>query len=329
MTVAAKDLLRSRGAGLPGLLVELGVVGVALLCNLVVRWYTLDDLDLAVAHAHDLLALEQRLGLDWEHAIQDATLGVPWLSGASDAFYFWGYLPVLVTAVVWLYLRRPAAYATARNALLVSGAVGMFVYAFYPCAPPRLSGLGYIDTVAAGAFDAEARPIGVANELAAVPSFHVAWLIVAAVVVFRLTRSRPLRVLCVLQPVVMSYSIIASGNHWVLDIPAGVVVSVIGLYGADRLERFASRRTAPGGRRPQLPELTSRRPAGSAVLGEGAPNRRKAPESAVEHDSSASREHGARVCAHIPRRASLLPDVVSGHPDISAAKARPSSCQWH
>jgi len=233
--MAASDLLRTRGRGLPGLLVELGVVGVALVVNLLVRWYTLDDLDVAVGHARDLLSLEQRLGLDWEHAVQDATLGVPWLSSFCDWFYVWGYLPVLAAAIVWLYLRRPSAYATVRNAMLVSGAIGMLGYAFYPTAPPRLSGLGYVDTVATGSFNAEARPSGIANELAAIPSFHVAWLIVVAVVVFGLTRSPTLRALCVLHPAMMSYAIISSGNHWVLDIPAGVAITVVGLYAAGRL----------------------------------------------------------------------------------------------
>lgn len=231
------SLLRSRGRGPRGVLVELALVGIALACNLLVRWYTLDDVDLATANARDLLALQETLGVDWERGVQDATLGVPWLSSFSSWFYVWGYLPVVVAGLVGLYVRRPVAYATLRNALLVSGAVGLPVYALYPVAPPRLTDPGYVDTVASSAVEAAARPVGVANEIAAVPSFHVAWLLVVAVVVFRVTRSVLVRTACVVHPVVMCFVVVATGNHWVLDLPAGAAITVVGLYGASRLAR--------------------------------------------------------------------------------------------
>ena len=238
----ASSLLRSRGRGLGGVLVELALAVLALACNLVVRWYTLDDVDLATANARDLLALQETLGVDWERAVQDATLGVPWLGSFSSWFYVWGYLPVVVAGLVGLYVWRPVAYATLRNALLVSGAVGLPVYALYPVAPPRLTGPGYVDTVASSTVEAAARPVGVANEIAAVPSFHVAWLLVVAVVVFRVTRSVLVRIACVVHPAVMCFAVVVTGNHWVLDLPAGAAIAVVGLYGASRLART---RTSP------------------------------------------------------------------------------------
>jgi hypothetical protein len=244
VTVTSTDLLRSRGQGLRGVLVELGFVGLAAVLNLAVRAYTVDDLETAVANAHDVLALQQDLGIDWERAVQDATLAAPWLSSFCAWFYVWGYFPVVGLALVWLYLRRPATYAVLRNAVLVSGAVGLAAYAFYPCAPPRLAGLGYTDTVATSVLDAAARPGGFANELAAIPSFHVGWLMLVGVVVFRVTRSVPLRILCVVHPALMSYAVVATGNHWVLDIPAGAAITVVGLYGAGRIRASRQVRVA-------------------------------------------------------------------------------------
>jgi membrane-associated phospholipid phosphatase len=229
-----------------GVLVELGLVGVAVGCNLAVRWYTLDDVDTAVAHARDLLDLQRALGVDWERAIQDATLAMPWLSHNLSWFYVWGYFPAVFAAMVGLYVARPTAYALLRNALLLSGLVGLLFYAFYPCAPPRLAGLGYTDTVLGNdALDAAARPSGLANEIAAIPSFHMAWLIVAAVVVFITTRSRWLRLLCVLEPALMAYAVVATGNHWVLDVPAGAALAAVGLYGATRLSVLSPRTSGP------------------------------------------------------------------------------------
>lgn len=213
------------------LLTELGLLVVGLGAYLAVHWYTLDRTDEAVANARDLFALQRTLGLDWEHGIQEATLSVPWLSSFCAWFYVWGYFPVLIATLVWLYARHRDAYRDLRNGALASGAVGFLVHAFYPVAPPRLTGYGFKDTLT-GALDAMARPLGVSNAIAAVPSFHVGWLVLAGVIVFRVTGSRVLRTVWVLLPVTMSYAVVATGNHWVLDIPAGVAIGVVGLLGA-------------------------------------------------------------------------------------------------
>ena len=52
-----------RAPGLLGVGIEVGVVLVAVLTNLLVRQLTLDDVDVAVAHAHSLLSLQESLGL--------------------------------------------------------------------------------------------------------------------------------------------------------------------------------------------------------------------------------------------------------------------------
>jgi hypothetical protein len=220
----------------PRPLPEVGFLVLGLVAYLAGRWYTLDSTDRAVANAHDILALQQTLGLDWEHRVQDATEAVPWLSAFCAHFYVWGYFPVLIATLVWLYVRHPDGYRALRNGALVSGAVGFLVQAFYPVAPPRLSDRGFTDTLT-GTLDALARPLGVSNHLAAVPSFHVGWLVLAAVIVLRVTDSRALRVVWVLLPLTMSYVVVATGNHWVLDIPAGAVIAAVGLAGAAALGR--------------------------------------------------------------------------------------------
>jgi hypothetical protein len=233
-------------------LTELGFVAAGLVCYLIVSWYTAGQTASAVANAHDVLALQQRLGLDWEQAIQDATLVVPWLSGFLAHFYVWGYLPVMAAALVWLYVRRPETYPTLRNAMLVSGAVGMATYALYPCAPPRISHAEFADTVASGSLELFARPVWM-NELGAIPSFHCGWLMLAAFVVFRATTSTVLRVWCVVHPAVMCYAVLASGNHWVIDIPIGAAVAALGMVVATRVipalptapPAGRARRTAP------------------------------------------------------------------------------------
>jgi len=233
------SLLVRRAPGRRGVAVEAGVVAVALLANLLVRRLTLDDLPVATANAHSLLALQERWGLDWEHAAQRGLDEAPWLATFASWFYVWGYLPVVAAALVVLFARWPHDYARLRNALLVGGIVGLPVYALYPVAPPRLTALGYADTVRGSVVDGLARPTEVANEIGAMPSFHVGYLVVVSVVVWRLTRRWWVRACCVLHPVVMCWVVVATGNHWVLDLPAGLALALVGLAVASRLERTA------------------------------------------------------------------------------------------
>ncbi len=235
LTPPMTSLVARRAPGAVGVLVEVGVVGVALLANLLVRWLTLDDLDVAVANAHSLLDLQQRLHLDWEHSAQVLVEQHSWLATASSWFYFWGYLPVVAVALVALFTVSPHGYAYLRNALLAGGVVGLPVYVLYPLAPPRLTDLGYADPVAASLVADPSRPIGIANEIGAMPSFHVAYLVVVSVAIWRLTRSRWIRAWCVLHPLTMCWVILATGNHWVLDLPAGLLLAVVGLGAAEAL----------------------------------------------------------------------------------------------
>lgn len=224
------------GRGWRGLPTEAALVATALLVNLAVRRHTRDAGDVATGHGQDILDLERALGVDWEQAVQDAALDVPGLGHLASYYYVWGYLPVIAATMVWLYLRRPRGYRVLRNALLLSGAVGVTVYALYPTAPPRLMESGFVDTVARHSLDAAARPAGIANEIAAVPSFHVGWLVLAMTVLFWSVRHWWLRALCVLHPLGMVWSVVASGNHWLLDLPAGLVVAGAGLWASVRWE---------------------------------------------------------------------------------------------
>lgn len=197
---------------------------------LLVRWYTAGRTEEAVANAREVLALEQALSLDVEHAVQTATFAsAPWLGHLATHFYVWGYLPVVVAATLWLYARHRDSYRTLRTALLVSGSVGLLVYALYPCAPPWISDDRFSDSVGAASLDAFARPAWIMNELGAMPSFHCAWLTLVAVVVFRAARSRLVRVLCVVWPTFMYFAVVATGNHWLLDLPAGLALAAVGL----------------------------------------------------------------------------------------------------
>lgn len=227
---------------------ELGFVAAGFCCYLLVRWSTLGRTDEAMENAAEVLGLEERLGLDWEHGIQSATYAlVPWLGHAATHFYVWAYFPVLVAVALWLYPRHPDAYRRLRTALLASGVVGLAVYALYPCAPPWMSDDRFTDTVTHASLDAFARPGGIMNEVGAMPSFHVGWLTLAALVVFSVAGGWVVRALCVTFPLVMFFAVVATGNHWMLDIPAGLALAGLGLLVATRGPAARHHEAAGGG----------------------------------------------------------------------------------
>lgn len=99
---------------------------------------TLADSDVAPArrHADRLVTLERWLHIDLELWLNHRISG--WLPLALAASYWYAVLLYGVTpsVLIWLYRRDSCRYARARNALIVTTAIGLTVYLAYPTAPP-------------------------------------------------------------------------------------------------------------------------------------------------------------------------------------------------
>ena len=105
-------------------------------------------------------------------------------------------------------------------------------------------------------------PDMVSNQFAAMPSLHCAWAAWCGIVVFLLVRRTWVRVLAVLYPLTTFVAVMATGNHYLLDIVAGV-----GLLAAGR------RRRPP--RRPAGPRPAGAGGAGVTALARTARGRRR------------------------------------------------------
>src|SRR5947209_13751516 len=68
-----------------------------------------------------------------------------------------------------------------------------------------------------------------ANELAAMPSLHMAWAAWCALVLWRVSERRWVRVLALLYPCVTAFAVLATGNHFVLDLLAGLATLALAL----------------------------------------------------------------------------------------------------
>jgi hypothetical protein len=185
---------------------------------------------------------------------------------------------ILATGVALFVLRRDR-YRLLRNAMFVSGAIGFLFFALFPVAPPRLLDLGLVDTVTQQSHSYRAlQPPGLTNQYAAFPSLHAGWNVLLGIVLFGTTTQLAVRTFAVLSPVAMVIAVIATANHFVLDVAGGVVVVLAGLGAAALIERSRSVATLSA-RAGDVPRARSRgtggrgRPArspGRAVSGAGA-----------------------------------------------------------
>jgi membrane-associated phospholipid phosphatase len=194
----------------------------------------------AVAHARSAYHLEQALGIAVEGPIQRASLAIPGLTVAFGIGYL--ALHVLLTGAVllWLYWRHPGGYVVLRNALLVASVLALIGFIVWPTAPPRLAGIGIAGTLSQAGVALNSPTLTLLyNPYAAMPSLHEAY---AAITAYGIRRHAPNRVVWaagVLLPIWVAVEVIATGNHFVLDVVAGVVVAEIGLLAARRFASFS------------------------------------------------------------------------------------------
>jgi len=215
-------------AGLPA---ELLLLGSALSLYYLVRGLSHERVAVAFDHANQLIDLEKALGIFWEADLQNRVLSYGWLVDALNAMYLYGHLPVIFVVAVWLYFWHRPQYLLMRNAFLISGVIGLIVYATFPVAPPRfMTEFGFTDTVFSQyGVSRVANPWFLRNEYAAVPSLHFGWNLLAAVTVWQASRDVALRSFAVLMPLTTLAAIVLTANHYILDAVAGLLAVAVGM----------------------------------------------------------------------------------------------------
>jgi hypothetical protein len=183
--------------------------------------------------------------------VQEWSHGVPYLPALLGAAYMSLHFGATLLALRWVYRERRDAFALVRSTLIVSTALALAGYVLYPAAPPRLSGLGFSDTVSTHTgLNLSSDLLGsFYNPVAAVPSLHFGYAVIVGGALFTLARRRWVRLLGALYPAFMLFVIVATGNHFWFDAAAGGAVVAAGWALARllvRRSRVAPRRhTAP------------------------------------------------------------------------------------
>jgi membrane-associated phospholipid phosphatase len=231
--VAARAYQRVHSVSVEVLVVLLGVV-----TYFGIRGMTSTNVERAVDHAHDIVALQSRLWLDHEQWLQDLVVPSDAMSTFFNWIYIWGHWPVIAVTLLWLALRHRIAYLRLRNAMMISGGLGLLVYTTYPVAPPRLAELGLVDTVTERSQSYRVlQPPAFVNQYAAMPSLHVGWNLLVGITIVSVASTVWLRMVGRLMPVLMALATVATANHYLLDVLAGAALALVGLAAAVWIER--------------------------------------------------------------------------------------------
>lgn len=173
--------------------------------------------------------VEHRFTGLWELSLQSFVASSGLLNELTSWTYWHSQFTVLGISLLWVYLRRNDAFVRVRNTLLLANIIGLVGFVLVPTAPPRMfPELGFVDTLAGFNISHNSAIVRAdANPYAAMPSLHAADALVIGVALAILVRPRWLKALWLMWPAWVWFSVMATGNHFWLDILAGIIVALV------------------------------------------------------------------------------------------------------
>ncbi len=195
----------------------------------------------AAWNATKIINLEHSLHVFAEPNVQAWAASQVWIIHVADWMYLNSHFVVTVGALVWIYLRRNDSFYFVRNMFMIAMGFALVGYALYPTAPPRLmpewgftdaisnfvtGGVGSIDNGPTKAF---------MNFYAAVPSMHVCFAVMIGGSMVRLVSWRPGKVAWSLYPLLVTFVVVATANHYLTDVFLGALTAGVSALLAQRL----------------------------------------------------------------------------------------------
>jgi len=222
-------------AGRPRWWVEFALIGVLYAVYSLVRNSVGDVVARAYRNGRDILALEDSWGLAAERWLNEWVHRTDVVAGAVALHYATLHFLITPAVLVWLFFRRPNSYRPVSGILMLTTALALIGFYWLPTAPPRLlADEGFVDvmsqTSAWGWWPESGTPgsDAISNQFAAMPSLHCAWAAWCGLALFCLTRRVWVRVLALGYPLSTFFVVMGSGNHYLLDVVAGVVLLAVG-----------------------------------------------------------------------------------------------------
>lgn len=168
--------------------------------------------------------IEARLRLPSELTLQQLVLPFPALVRLLNGYYAGLHLTSMTAFLIWIWWRHRPYYALA-IATVAGTTLACVAIQNISVAPPRLlPELGFVDTAIVYGQSMYGPPgTGIAGQLAAMPSIHVAWAGIIAAFAVAVSTSR-WRWLLAAHFVATFLVVVLTANHWWLD---GIVALLI------------------------------------------------------------------------------------------------------
>jgi membrane-associated phospholipid phosphatase len=164
-----------------------------------------------------------------------------WLLTASAWTYWNSEFTVVGLTILWVYLRRHEHFSRFRNTVLLANAIGLIGYVLWPTAPPRVfNSLGFQDALdGMGSLNHGSGLVSLAaNPYAAMPSLHAADALIVSVILVAACRRWWAKALWAIWPVWVWFCVMATANHFLLDVVAGIGVAILSLLAVKYLPRL-------------------------------------------------------------------------------------------
>ena len=201
----------------------------------------------AIDRAQWIWHAERVVHLPNEAGVQQAFLGHPLIVQALDLYYAGLHFAVVIGCLLWVYIWHRRQYPQVRTTLVLFTA-GALLIQLVPVAPPRmLPGDNMIDTAVQYGQSVYGSVAGFnADQLSAMPSVHVGWALLVALLAVQLSGSR-WRWLALGYPALTLLAVVVTANHFWLDGIAAAVLLALALV-VQRAGRVARRRLLAGWR---------------------------------------------------------------------------------
>jgi membrane-associated phospholipid phosphatase len=173
-----------------------------------------------------VINIEERVGDLFEVTLANLIGGSKFLTWIVSFTYWNSEFTVIGLTLLWVYLRRHDGFSRFRNTILLANLIGLIGFVVMPTAPPWMfPDKGFVD----GVNHSSALLQSLGNSYAAMPSLHAADALIVGWFLVVNSRTIWAKALWALWPAWVWFCVIATANHYLLDVLAGIGVAFAAL----------------------------------------------------------------------------------------------------
>ena len=175
---------------------------------------------IAFQHGREIINLERSTGLFFEPHLQDMLDPTGLIADVSSWVYLNAQVTITVSCLIFIYMRHNESFYFVRNMFMVAWTIALVGYVVFPTAPPRFfPEWGFVDSVSEfTGVDPKSAPVNALfNPYAAVPSMHVAFALMISMPLATLTKHRATRIFWRAYPLLVTFVIVMTANHFLFD----------------------------------------------------------------------------------------------------------------